>query len=148
MNDIIKNAKEYRNLVAIRANAHERSAEWHRHRGTQLGVIATALSALVSTTIFATVTSQLGLDNQNSISIPQGGWHLLVYFVFVLILFLTPILTGLQTYLKHPEQAENHKVSWAGYYRLQQRLDLFLLRYSDANAGGSREDALKELEAA
>jgi hypothetical protein len=146
MNDIIKKAKEYRNLVAIRANAHERSAEWHRHRGTQLGVSATALSALVSTAIFATVTSQLSLENPNSITIPQCGWYLLLYFVFVLLLILAPVLTGVQTYLNHPEQAKNHKVSWAGYYRLKQRLDLFLLRYSDVNAGGSREEALKELE--
>ena len=43
MNDILAKATEYRDLVAMRAIAHEVSAEWHRSRGVWLGVVATAI---------------------------------------------------------------------------------------------------------
>jgi hypothetical protein len=89
MNDILTKAKEYWKLVATRAIAHEKSAEWHRHRGTKLGVAATVLSAVVSTAIFATVTSQLGLNGK--ITIPQGTSALLIYFVVSLLLILAPV---------------------------------------------------------
>lgn len=147
MNDILTTAKEYRKQVEIRAIAHYKSAEWHRHQSAKLGGIATALSALVGTTIFVTVTSQLGLDGQGHLSLPSGGWALLGYAVFVLILIASPVLTGLQTFLNNAEQAEKHKVSWADYYRLQQRLDIFLLRYAEVGAeAATRENALAELE--
>src|SRR4051794_24452001 len=134
MHDILVKAKEYWNLVATRAIAHEKSAESHRHWGTLLGGAATVLSALVSTAIFSTVTSQLGLNTKGTIAIPQGGWvSLLLYSVLGLLLILAPMLTAVQAYLNHPEQADKHRVSWAGYYHLQQRIDLFLLRYADAN---------------
>jgi len=146
MNEILTKAEEYWVLVATRAIAHENSAEWHRHRGTVLGVAATVLSAVVSTAIFATVTSQVGLNKTGTITVPQGRWALLIYFVVGLLLILAPVLTGVQTYLKHPEQPDRHRISWAGYYRLQQRIDFFLLRYADVNAAATvREEALRDL---
>jgi hypothetical protein len=146
MNDILVKAREYWMLVATRAIAHEKSAESHRYRGTQLGIAATALSALVSTAIFATVTSQLGLNTKGNITIPQGGWALLIYLGLGFLLILAPVLAGVQTYLNDPEQADKHRVSWAGYYRVQQHIDIFLLRYADANAAATeREEALRDL---
>jgi hypothetical protein len=147
MNDILTKAKEYRKLVATRAIAHEKSAEWHYHWGVRLGLAATVLSAAVGSAIFVAVTKQLGLAGQGSIPFPTGGWAWLIYFVFGLLLIAAPVLTGVQTYLNHPEQAARHKASWAGYYRQQQRLDLFLLRYADVNSAATkRDEALKELE--
>lgn len=147
MNGILTTAEEYREQVAMRATAHYKSAEWHRHQSAKLGGIATVLSALVGTTIFATITSQLGLDGQGHISLPSGGWALLGYAVFVLILIASPVLTGLQTFLNNAEQAEQHRGSWAGYLRLQQRLDIFLLRYAEVNPEAAmREKALQELK--
>jgi hypothetical protein len=148
MQDVLATAKEYWKVVAKRAIAHEKSAEWHRSRGAQLGVGATILSAVVGTAIFATITSHLGLDGKASITFPQGGWALLLYIVVFAPLILAPVLTGVHTYVNDPEQAEKHKRCWAGYYRLQQRIDLFLLKYADASAqGDKREEAIKELEA-
>ncbi len=155
MDDILGTAKEYWKVVATRAIAHEKSAEWHRRRGTQLGTWSTAMSAVVGTTIFATITSQVGFNVKGNITLPEGGnitlpggvepW--LIYVVFAFLLFATPVLTGVQTYLNHPEQAEMHKISWTGYYRLQQRIDLFLLRYVEVNTNTTnRGEALKELE--
>jgi len=90
MNDILTKAQECRKLVATRAIAHEKSAERHRHLSAKLGGITTVLSALVGTTIFATITSQRGLDGQGHISLPSGGWALLGYAVFVLVLICSP----------------------------------------------------------
>ncbi|MCI0512804.1 SLATT domain-containing protein [candidate division KSB1 bacterium] len=147
MHDILAKATEYRNLTVLRAIAHEKSAAWHRRRGALLGVMATILSGMVGTTIFATITSQLGLDGKGSISLPQGGWALVIYLVVGFLLILSPVLSGVQTYLNHPDQAAKHKFSWIGYYHLQQQLDIFLLRYTDGNtATTNREGALQELE--
>jgi hypothetical protein len=147
MKDILATAKEYWKVVARRAIAHEKSAEWHRKRGAKLGVGATILSAVVGTAIFATITSQLGLDGKASITFPQGGWAILLYLLVFAPLILAPVLTGVHTQVNDPEQAEKHKRSWSGYYQIQQRLDLFLLRYADATEQSNRrEEAIKELE--
>jgi len=148
MNDILSKAKEYRKLVARRAIAHEGSAEWHRSWGVRLGIAATAISALVGSVIFVTVTKQLGLEGPDRLSLPTGGWGwLIIYSVFGLFLISAPVLSGVNTFLNFPEQAEKHRASCAGYYRLQQRIDLFLLRYADVNsAATTREESLKELD--
>lgn len=148
MRDIIERAKEYRDVVTTRAVAHEKSAEWHRHWGEVLGVVATALSAIVGSAIFVAVAQQLGLGGEGGISLPGGRWAWLGYFFFGLLLISAPVLTGIQTYLNHPEQAAKHKASWAGYSRIQQRLDLFLLRHAELDcAVPERSEALNELEA-
>jgi len=147
MQDIIEKATEYWELVATRSVAHEKSAEWHRHQGEVLGIVATVLSAVVGSAVFVAVTKQLGLDGQGGIALPAGRWAWLVYFFFGLLLISAPVLTGVQTYLNHPQQAARHKTSWAAYYHLQQRLDLFLLRYRTVNSGATdRGGAIQQLE--
>lgn len=147
MNDILTKAKEYRELVATRAIAHEKSAEHHRARGVRIGILATVLSVLVGTGIFVAVTNQLGLDGQRGISLPKGWWPLIMYFVFGLLMILAPVFTGVNTYLNDPQQAEKHKISSDGYFLVQLHIDRFLLRYADVNsAAAKREEALKELE--
>lgn len=147
MNDILEKAKEYWKLVATKAIAHEVSAEYHRARGVRLGIVATALSAMVGTAIFAIITKQLGLDGQGNISLLTGGWAWVISGGFGLFLILAPVLTGVHTYLNDPQQAERHQASSARYYRLEQTIDRFLLRYTDANSATTkREEALKEFE--
>lgn len=148
LNDVLERAKEYREVVARRAIAHEKSAEWHRKRGARLGVGATILSAVVGTAIFATITSQLSLAGEKAtITLPRDGWATLLYLLVFAALILAPVLTGVHTHVNDPEQAEKHKRSWGGYYQIQQRLDLFLLRYADASdPSNRREKAIDELE--
>lgn len=74
----------------MRAITHKKSVEWHRCLGVKFGGIATVPSALVGTAIFATIMSQLDLDGQGQISPPSGGWALLGYAGFVLILISSP----------------------------------------------------------
>jgi len=146
MNDVLELAEKYRLDVERKTIAHEISSEWHRHRGAQLGTSATVLSAVVGTSIFTTIATKLQagkLDFSN-----LGPWEsLAIFLAFGLVLVLSPILTSMQRYLRHPEQAATHKDSYVGYCRLKQRLDIFYLRYKDGNSGNTdRVMALQELD--
>jgi hypothetical protein len=57
-------------------------------------------------------------------------------------------MTRIQNYLRHPEQASGHWAYCAGYYRLQQRIDLFRLRYAVPNVTPDRVEAIKDLDKA
>src|SRR4051794_35100898 len=112
MKDIREKAEKYWVLAAMRAVAHENSAEWHRGRGVRLGVIATGLSAVVGSAVFVAVAKQLGPGEGTSL--PTGALAgLFFYFVLGLLLVSAPVLTGIHTYLNHPQQAERHKASSA-----------------------------------
>lgn len=144
MKDIRDQAKEYRKDVQMRATAHQLSSEWHRHRGVFLGGAATVLSAVIGTSIFTTLlAAKQGKFDLSGL----GPWGIWVLVAFNLALILSPVLTGMQAYLKHPEQAATHKASYVRYYRLQQRIDLFLLRYPDDNSANTdRMRALDQLD--
>src|SRR5438093_268569 len=51
MDDILEQAREYRQTVATRAAAHDESAEYHRHVGQVLGLAATILSAVAGSAV-------------------------------------------------------------------------------------------------
>lgn len=148
MKDILEQAEKYRQEIERIAIAHEVSAEWHRSRGVLLGVTATVLSAVVSTSIFATYITKLEEGKLDLTFLHSNdGFSWVIFVLFISIVILSPVFTGIQTYLKHPEQAETHKLSYIGYSSLQRRLELFLLRYSDDKSGNDdREKALKALE--
>jgi hypothetical protein len=147
MKDILDQAEAYRKDINRRAIAHELSSEWHRRRGALLGGAATVLSAAVGTSIFATVTTQLH-DGKLDFSGFNGWKNWLIFGAFGFVLVLSPVLTGMQAYLKHPEQAATHKVSYVRYCRLQQRIDLFLLQYRNVNSSNpDRMPALAKLDA-
>lgn len=144
MNDLLAKENEYRYEVAIRAIAHEDSAEWHRRRGTSIGVVATVLSALVGSSVFATVAGHI---KDGNINVPTGFWPSVFYFFVALCLIVAPALSGLQTYLNDPEQAEKHRVTSAGYYHLQQQLDLLQLKYRNLDkVETARNEVLERFE--
>ena len=98
IDDILTEARKYRQWVGARAIAHYRSAEDHRKKGVLIGWGAISLSAIVGTTVFATLASQFGLSGQQNGSnlLPSGGWA----WVFGAILILAPVISGWQTFLK------------------------------------------------
>jgi len=147
MKDILDQVEAYRKDINMRAIAHELSSEWHRRQGVRLGGAATVLSAVVGTSIFATVTTQLH-EGKLDFSGFNDWKYWLIFGAFGFVLVLSPVLTGMQAYLKHPEQAATHKVSYVRYRRLQQRIDLFLLQYGDVNSSNrDRMRALAQLDA-
>src|SRR5215475_1190780 len=102
MNDLLELADKYRSDVTRRAVAHELSSEWHRHRGTLLGSLATVLSAVVGTSVFTAAVAQLKAGTLPDLS-TLGRWQWAIVFVSGLILVLSPVITGAQAYLRHPE---------------------------------------------
>ncbi|HEU4556887.1 MAG TPA: hypothetical protein VFS20_03520, partial [Longimicrobium sp.] len=67
------------------------------------------------------------------------------YLGFGLLAVLSPVLTGVQTFLNHPAQAQKHSDSSARYNRLKRRLDSFISKYGGAPLTGRKlEEALKE----
>ena len=147
MDDILAKAKEYQDDVALRAKAHERSAEWHRWRGEVLGNATTIVSGIVGSAVFGTLLSQLGLSGKNRLTLPAEGWPLFIFVVVFFLSILAPVLSTVQTRMNDAGQAATHKASAADYHRLQQELDRFRLRYTEPNSSpGRREEALKELD--
>lgn len=145
MNNILELANQYREDVKRRAVAHEVSSEWHRHVGARLGVAATGLTAVVGTSIFAAVAKQLQ-EGKPDLS-KFGPWSWLIFFAIGLVVVLSPVFTNVQAYLRHPEQAATHKTSYVRYCRLEQRLDIFCLRYGGGNSASmDRMQALQELD--
>ena len=137
MNDIREKENEYRTEVAMRAIAHERSAEWHRKRGTILGVAATVISAVMGSSIITAATSHI---KDGHIDLPTGFLPSLIYFCLAFGLILAPVLSGIQTYLNDPEQAEKHRITSAGYYRLQRQIDILQLQHSDEKVPDPHRD--------
>ena len=146
MEDILERAREYRKLALLRTDAHYGSAEWHRARGVTYGVAATLLSAIVSSTIFAALTRQVGVGGETAVVIPTTGWGWGVMIALGALLVLSPALTGVTTYLNDPDQAQRHNVSAARYFGVKQDLDLFVLQYSTVDPA-NRDQALEKLRA-
>jgi len=144
MNNILKNANDRRKRVNRRAIAHELSAEFHRHRGVQIGILATVISAIVGSTVFVTLITRIGLDGKGTISVPSKGWGWLAYVGFAFLSVLAPVLIGLQTFLNHPGEAEKHTISSAEYYHLLDRLDSLISLYPGEQLTGTQIEAAEK----
>ena len=147
MDTLLAKAKEYEDDIALRAKAHEGSAEWHRWRGEVFGNAATVVSAMVGTAVFGALAAQLGVAGKGPLSLPAQGWPLLAFIVVCFLSILAPVLNTLQTRMNDAAQAATHRAAAAAYYRLQRTLEMFRLRYADqASESGARDRALKDLE--
>src|ERR1041384_7965331 len=105
MNEILTNATKYQDHITREAKAHYLSAEYHRHQHMFLGALATIVTALVGTGIFAGLVSQLGLEGKAPFSIPSSGLAWL-YWVVALLSISAPVLTAFHTFLHHAEDAQ------------------------------------------
>jgi hypothetical protein len=95
-----------------------------------LGVPVIVITAVVGTTIFAT------LDRS-----PEPQWKILAGLVSL----LGAVLSALQTSFGFAQTAERHKAVGTRYRAVRRRLELFELKYSNRTDEG-RDEALAELE--
>jgi hypothetical protein len=131
MKDLLAKAAAYHKEAVTKSYAHYASAEYHRHWHTTLGLIATIVSTIVATALFTTLIGQI----EPAMSQPPVTRHWSKSIGISLVILLAvgaPVLAGMHTFLKYGEQAEQHRVSAAGYDQLRRRLDVFLIRYTDA----------------
>ncbi|HKG67361.1 MAG TPA: hypothetical protein VKA92_00725 [Segetibacter sp.] len=103
MKAIIDKVYEYLEFVSIRAIAHEKSAEGHRSSSTRWRIAATALSAIVGSALFVTITEKFGFNGEDGSTFPPQNWpqdwRLLTFILTGLVLVLSPVLTRIQAFL-------------------------------------------------
>ena len=145
MTDLVDKALIYQEFAATKSNAYYAMADYCRRNHMRLGVVATIVSTLVGTAVFAGLATRVGLERNEALPENLGSLGVLAYVIVALFSISAPVLTGLQTFLKYSEQAEKHKTTAVGYDLLRQRLDLFMLRFGGA-ADPDRDEALKQLE--
>ncbi|MCP4689036.1 MAG: SLATT domain-containing protein [Desulfobacterales bacterium] len=130
MEDILAKAMENRRNCGIVGRAHYLAADHCGAMNRYLGVPVVVITALVGTTIFATL-------NEN----PDPFWKI----VAGLVSLMGTVLASLQTYLGFSQAAEKHKTAGEIYRAERRRFDMFCLKY--ANAGpDQRDDAFIELQ--
>ncbi len=129
MQDILKRSSYYRRIYAICARGHHLAAAQQSRLNHLFGVPAAVISAIVGTTVFATL-------EQN----PETTWRIIVG----LFLILSAVLSTLQTRFNYADAAGKHKIAGTRYSAVRRRLELFELKCADP--GLDRQSSLTELE--
>ena len=129
MQDVLNRVATYREHALYLGGGHYQAGKWAARRHIMLGVPVVVATAIVSTSIFATLNEQ-----------PSVQWKIAAG----LISLVAVVLAALQTFFKYSELAEKHKTAGANYGSLRRRIELFQLRY----AGDPRQrlQALGELD--
>lgn len=89
--------------------AHYESARKFDQRHLWLGLPAIALSTIVGTSVFASLSQQ---------TLP------FVQIIIGMLSVLAAVLTGLQTFLKYSELSEKHRIAGARFANLKHRIEL------------------------
>ncbi len=129
MQDILKRSSYYRRIYAICARGHHLAAAQKTRLNHFFGVPAAVISAIVGTTVFATL-------EQN----PETAWRIVVG----LVLILSAVLSTLQTRFNYADAAGKHKAAGTRYSAVRRRLEVFELKCADP--GLDRQQALVEIE--
>ncbi len=103
--------KEWNNRVLVALNAHYDSARYYGRLHYILGVPAVVFSAIVGTTIFASM-------NKNT--------DTTIKFVAAGLGGLAAILTTLQTFLRYSEKAEKHRSIATQYSSVGKELEVLI----------------------
>ncbi len=94
--------------VRVTQLAHYRSSDYYGKRKFWLGIPAVIISAIVGTTVFATIQQK-----------PDVWIQILVGLASV----IAALLTSLQTFLGYSERAERHRLAGAKYGALGRELE-------------------------
>ena len=127
MKDIRNIAEKQRIRTHRKARAHFLSSKLNRKRHVQLGVPVVITSTIVATTIFSTLSSDSEIK-----------WKIITGFLSI----TAAVLASLQTFYKHSELAERHRIAGAEYSALNRRLELFMLKINN----NDREKLIIKLE--
>ena len=141
MQNIVELASTYKLDVEMRAFAHYVSSNDHRRKGVRWGVAAAILGGAAG---LSTLAGASRLDSlKDALSHFGVSWS--VFLVVLGVVFLiSSIVSGVMHFLQHPEQARTHMASYAGYFRIKQRLEIFRLWYDDRN--GTSPDKVQGFE--
>ena len=129
MQDVLETAGKYWSSAGRTGLAHYRAAEVAAKRNKQIGIPNAAISAVVATSIFATLSDSIDIRRR----IATGA-----------IAIIAAILAALQAFLNFGDRAEKHKASGAKYGGLRRKIDLFKLEFS-GNQSSDRQGAIDKL---
>ena len=132
MRDFNYIVESYRIYCINKANAHYRVAEHHRKKHRFGSGLATGLTALVGTSVFA--------------SILKGDDGSQLHWVAAALSVLAVVVTALHGSLQFGEIYERHRSVAARYGAIRRSLEILALKYPDAT-GKADEPATTELEA-
>lgn len=123
---------EYYRLRANRkARAHYLTAKRHERSNIALGVPGIIANTIVGTAIFATISQQPA----TSLQVMAG-----------LLSVSAGVLAALQTFFKHSERAEKHRLAASNYSAIFRKLDLLSLRKNLKADPKLEKNLLSELE--
>ena len=131
--DMILAAEDYRHYAQKKSNAHYQMSERAKTRHNALGIPVTVATAVVGTTIFAT----LNLPSQSFwIQVAAG-----------LLSLAAAVISALQTFFNFADIASRHKDAAVGYESVRHQLDLFILTYGPWKDTVTLEQPLVDLRA-
>jgi hypothetical protein len=132
ISDVRGQIEAYRVATRVLSHAHNLAAGRNdgRHRG--LGVPVVAITALVSTSVFASVNTN-----------PQAGWKIATGAVAL----VASILSALLTFLGFGELASKHRASATRYGDARRRCEFLLLKYPPTSSENERVAALADVQA-
>ena len=113
------------------ARGHYKAAEDVEKWSLRLGVPAAALSAVVATSIFATVASD-----------PAIGWKI----ASGTLSLVAAVLVSLQTFFGHAERAREHRAVAGEYAALRRRAEVFRARDSLPDSRADEAEQINDLE--
>lgn len=131
MEDILEQAEGYQRHALHMGYGHYTAGRQATRKHVVLGLPVVVLTAIVGTSIFATLS-----DN------PAVPWKIITGLVSL----SATVLAALQTFFGFSEHAEKHKLAGARYGALRRDIELFALKYRNADQS-HRDQALAELEA-
>lgn len=104
--------KDWHNRVAAARSAHYQLASRMRRRNLVVGVPSVVFSAVVGTSLFATLSDA---------NVPRA-----LRIVIGLVSLLAAVLAALQTFFGFSERAERHVIAADWYSAVRRRLDLLI----------------------
>jgi hypothetical protein len=119
----------WRNRARLNQDQHWEATKYFQQLHYLVGVPVVALSAIVGTTVFATLQKQVGLR----IQLVVGG-----------ISLLAAVLAGLQTFLGFSARAEQHKSVASAYGAVRRRLETLVTLPVELR--GNLADTVKQIE--
>lgn len=129
MDDILEKAQAYWMSAGRTGLAHYRAAEIAAKRHKRIGIPNVAISAIVATSVFSTLSDSVDIR----IKIATG-----------IIALIAAILASLQAFLSYGDRAEKHKAAGAKYGSIRRKLDMFILEFSEQQ-NVNRNDAITKL---
>jgi transcriptional regulator with GAF, ATPase, and Fis domain len=129
--DIRERAEYHRVRARRKARAHYLAAKRNSRMHSMLGVPIVAISTVVGSTVFATLSKD-----------PSTGWKIATG----LLSLAAAVMAAIQTFFRHSELAEKHRSSAASYASLRRNFDVFQLRLAGEAADREQHlDALKTI---